>query len=198
MLLAIPITLVPVELGYLLVQGKKRNGRYSLEGIVLYRQPLPIGKFIGYTALTLIAMLTLFIALGFTDSFMLQHVFAWWPKWLMPDYATLTQGSTTLLITGIILTQLFGNIVGPTIEELYFRGYLLPRMAQYGRFALILNGALFALYHFWSPWNVISRAIAVLPLGIAARKGNIYIPIAAHCLINTIGFIMALTVLLAQ
>ena len=88
-LFAIPITLVPVELGYLLVKGKQRNGRYSLEGIVQYRQPLTIGKFIGYTLLASISMVALFLLLGFADSILLQHVFSWWPAWLMPDYATL-------------------------------------------------------------------------------------------------------------
>lgn len=29
--------LIPFELGYLLYQGKKRNGNLSLRGIVLYR-----------------------------------------------------------------------------------------------------------------------------------------------------------------
>lgn len=198
LLLAIPITLVPVELGYLLYQGKLRNGRYSLDGIVHYRKPLTMNQFIGYTLLALIAMLALFLLLGITDQFMMKYLFAWWPAWLRPDYVTLMEGSTTLLISGIILTMLFGNIVGPAVEELYFRGYLLPRLARYGRWGLILNGALFALYHFWSPWSAISRAIAVLPLGIAARKGNIYVPIAAHCLINTIGFLIILPVLLAS
>ena len=94
--------------------------------------------------------------------------------------------------------MLLANIVAPAIEELYFRGYLLPRMARYGRLGLILNGALFAVYHFWSPWNVISRAIAVLPLGIAARKGNVYVPLVAHCLINTLGFLLIMPVLLSQ
>ncbi|WP_420644529.1 CPBP family intramembrane glutamic endopeptidase [Candidatus Leptofilum sp.] len=197
-LFAIPITLIPVELGYLLYQGKQRNGRYSLEGIVLYRQPLTIKKFTGYTLLTLIGMLALFLLLGFTDSFMLQYFFAWWPAWLMPDYATLMQGSTTLLIVGIILTMLLANLVAPAIEELYFRGYLLPRMARYDRWGFILNGALFAVYHFWSPWSVFSRAIAVLPLGIAARKGNVYVSVAAHCLINTLGFLLVMPMLLGQ
>ena len=197
-LFAIPITLVPVELGYLLYKGKQRNGRYSLEGIVQYRQPLTIGKFIGYTLLTSISMVALFLLLGIADSLLLQHVFGWWPAWLMPDYATLAQGSSMLLIVGIILTMLLANIVAPAIEELYFRGYLLPRMARYGRLGLLLNSTLFAVYHFWSPWNVISRAIAVLPLGIAARKGNIYVPIVAHCLINTVGFLLTLPILLAQ
>jgi membrane protease YdiL (CAAX protease family) len=196
-LFAVPIALVPAELGYLLYKGKQRNGRYSLKGIVLYRQPLSAAKFIGYTLLTLVSMIALFVLLGFTDSFLLQNVYAWWPAWLMPDYGTLIQESKALLVLGIVLTMLFGNILGPVIEEMYFRGYLLPRLARYGRWGLILNSVLFAVYHFWSPWSAISRAIAALPFGIAARKGNIYVPIVAHCLINTIGFSLALPVLLA-
>lgn len=194
-LFAIPITLIPVQLGYLLYKGKQRNGRYSLEGIIHYRQPLTRSKFIGYTLLTLISMIALFLLLSIIDNLMLQHLFAWWPAWLMPDYASLTQGSPTLLIIGITLTMLLANIAGPAVEELYFRGYLLPRLAKYGRLGLILNTALFALYHFWSPWSIISRTIAVLPLGIAARKGNIYIAIAAHCLLNTLGFLLFLLAL---
>ena len=43
-LLAIPVVLIPFELGYLLREGKRRNGRLSLEGVVLYRQPVPPGN----------------------------------------------------------------------------------------------------------------------------------------------------------
>ncbi len=35
------LILVPVELGYLLYIGKKKNGRFSLQGIVMYRSPIP-------------------------------------------------------------------------------------------------------------------------------------------------------------
>ncbi|MEZ4622480.1 MAG: hypothetical protein R2867_44230 [Caldilineaceae bacterium] len=31
-------------LGYLLLQGKRRNGQWRLTNIVLYRQPLPLGS----------------------------------------------------------------------------------------------------------------------------------------------------------
>jgi hypothetical protein len=44
-LLAIPFVLIPFELGYLLREGKRRNGRLSLEGVVLYRQPIPLWQF---------------------------------------------------------------------------------------------------------------------------------------------------------
>jgi len=41
LLLGILLVLIPFELGWLLVLGRKRNHRLSLQGIVLNRQPLP-------------------------------------------------------------------------------------------------------------------------------------------------------------
>jgi hypothetical protein len=40
--LAAIVILIPFELGFLLYQGKKKNGALSLEGIVLYRQQIPL------------------------------------------------------------------------------------------------------------------------------------------------------------
>src|SRR5512140_3077675 len=39
--LAIMLILIPFELGFLFYQGKKLNGRFSLDGIVLFRQRTP-------------------------------------------------------------------------------------------------------------------------------------------------------------
>ena len=44
-LLAIPFVLIPFELGYLLREGRRRNGRLSLEGVVLYRERIPSWQF---------------------------------------------------------------------------------------------------------------------------------------------------------
>ncbi len=197
MLFTVPLALIPIELGYLLYKGKQRNGRYTLKGILPDHQPLSLGQYILYSALTLAGMLVFFIPLGAIDSILLEQVFSWWPAWLMPDYSSLTQGSTAVLTVGVILVMLFANLLGPAVEELYFRGYLLPRLAQYGRWAYLINSFLFALYHFWSPWGIISRALGTIPLGIAARKGNVIIPIIAHCLLNTVGFLITLAALLA-
>lgn len=40
LLLGILVVLVPVELGYLVYQGRKRNGTTSLEGIVVNRESI--------------------------------------------------------------------------------------------------------------------------------------------------------------
>ena len=45
---------IPLELGYLLYQGKKRNGTVSLRGIVVYREPMPIWQYLALFFLLLI------------------------------------------------------------------------------------------------------------------------------------------------
>jgi len=44
-------------------------------------------------------------------------------------------------------------ILGPLVEELYFRGYLLPRLHRFGIWAPLINISLFAAYHLWKPWT---------------------------------------------
>jgi len=41
LILAIIFVLVPVELGYLLHKGKQATGRYTLDGLISYRTPIP-------------------------------------------------------------------------------------------------------------------------------------------------------------
>jgi hypothetical protein len=80
------------------------------------------------------------------------------------------------------------------IEELYFRGYLLPRMPEkLGGFTAISHSALFALYHTWTPWLFVTRTLAVFPLiDIVKRKENIWVGIIAHCLLNSLDFIIGI------
>jgi membrane protease YdiL (CAAX protease family) len=64
----------------------------------------------------------------------------------------------------------------PIVEELYFRGYLLPRLSYLGGWAIMVNSLLFALYHFTTPWALVSRTLITLPLAYVAylvRKGQV-------------------------
>ncbi len=89
------------------------------------------------------------------------------------------------------------NIAIPIIEELYFRGFLLPRMARWGNWAPLISVALFSLYHLWLPWENPTRIIALLPVIYAVQwKHNIYLSIAVHALLNTIGSIGLLVLVL--
>jgi membrane protease YdiL (CAAX protease family) len=43
------------------------------------------------------------------------------------------------------------------VEEMYFRGYLLPRISRLGAWAPLVNTVLFSLYHLFTPWLNVGR-----------------------------------------
>ena len=95
--------------------------------------------------------------------------------------------------------MLANGIVGPVVEELYFRGYLLPRIAWLGRWAPVLNTVLFSLYHFFTPWANVGRIVALLPMVYTAWwKRNIYLSMAVHVLWNLGAMMLLLAVLLGS
>ena len=101
------------------------------------------------------------------------------------DVASFTR---TAWIVTLVLYVALNVFAGPMTEELYFRGYLLPRMTRFGRAAPLLNAALFSLYHFWSPWQFLSRVAGVTPFAYGVWwKHNVYLGMAVHVLLNGIG-----------
>ena len=191
-LLAILVILIPIELGFLYYQGKKLNGRYSLEGVVLLRDRTPIWQFV-----LLVITLVMWGGLAFglltkVDNYFIQTMFSWFPDWSLPanllgDPSQYSKSALTLtLLAGITLN----GIAGPVVEELYFRGYLLPRIPSSKFWTPLINVLLFSLYHFFSPWQNITRIVALIPfVYVVAWKRNIYIGMWAHCTMNTLGMI---------
>ena len=79
---SIAAILIPFELGYLFYQGRKRNGTFSLKGIVLFREPMPWWHYIALG-------LPLFMWLGVVfvifapplDKIVVERLFTWVPDW---------------------------------------------------------------------------------------------------------------------
>lgn len=198
LMLGILFVLIPVELGYLLYQGRKRNSRNSLEGVVLYREGLPLRQFVALVLALLVWSGLLFAIAAPIDRYFIDNFFRWVPDWyFIADFTEgISQYSSASMVVTIVLALVLNGVAGPVVEELYFRGYLLPRISRYGWWAPVLSGVLFSLYHFWSPWQNLVRIIAVLPMTFVAQwKRNIYIGMWQHVLLNTIG-VLLITVLL--
>lgn len=197
--LAILLILIPFELGYLLYQGKKLNGSYSLEGVILFRERTPIWQMV-----LLIAILFGWSGLVFSlvpklDTFITHAFFTWFPSWSFTGnlLGNSSQYSKTVLIITVSAGFILNGVAGPVVEELYFRGYLLPRMPFSRSWAPLINVVLFSLYHFFSPWQNLTRILAFLPLIYAAAwKRNITISIWAHCLFNIAGMILTFALIL--
>jgi len=117
-----------------------------------------------------------------------EGLFSWVPAWY--DLAYLLPGqpfSRSAKILAWALGIVFAGISGPVIEEFYFRSYLLPRMSALKGWAPLVGTVLFALYHFWSPWLVLVRVIAILPMAYAIWwKKNVWIGVVSHCLLNLV------------
>jgi len=178
---AIPLILVPVELGWLLYEGKKKNGRYSLQGVVLYRNSITLWQYIIGIPLLFVALGLIFTLMKPVDVFFREQVFAFLPaleSGLEAGYAR------SVLIATWTMAAVFGALVGPTVEELYFRGYLLPRMGYAGKWAPLLHSFLFGLYHIWTPWMFLTRTLGMLPLAYAVRWRNLNLAILVHILVN--------------
>lgn len=197
--LAILIVLIPFELGVLYYQGRKLNGRYSLKGVVLLRDQVPTWQFV-----LLVFVLITWGGLAFglltpIDNYFVAAMDTWLPSWALPanwigDPGQYSKSAFALtLIAGFLLN----GFAGPFVEELYFRGYLLPRIPASKRWAPLINLLLFSLYHFFSPWQNVTRILALIPfVYIVAWKRNIHIGMWAHCLMNTLGMIPLLAYLL--
>lgn len=82
-----------------------------------------------------------------------------------------------------IVVGLVFNILG---EELYYRGYLLPRMrGAFGRWDWVANGVLFTLKHVYQRWLYPGLLIGGLAFAFAARPlGSLPLAMAYHWIGN--------------
>jgi uncharacterized protein len=193
--LAIAFVLIPFELGYLLYRARKKGT--TLGSVVLYRQPVRRGQCValvlGCLAWWGICAVLLFPPL---DRFFMENAFSWLPGWFFfaEDF---TRYSTAALLITWTFGLIVNGIAGPVVEEMYFRGYLLPRISRLGAWAPLLNTVLFSLYHFFTPWLNVGRIIGLLPMVYAAWwKRSIYVSMAVHVLGNAIPMLFLLVGLL--
>jgi membrane protease YdiL (CAAX protease family) len=96
------------------------------------------------------------------------------------------KGNWLLVVISVLV--LFFNIFG---EELWWRGYLLPRQeVVYGRSAWIMHGLLWTFFHVFKYWEL----IAILPVSLALSfvvqyRRNTWFGILAHLAVNSLGTI---------
>jgi membrane protease YdiL (CAAX protease family) len=189
------VVLVPFVFGLLYYEGYKRNGRASLEGVVLYRESIPAWQYPIFVPL-LLAAGALIPLLAPVSHAIFQELFSWWPEIynLSPD---LTVYPRSTLVATIIFQSVTIALIVPITEEIYFRGYLLPRLSRFGPWAAPIHAILFALFHVWTPWLVVARAVALVPFTlIIRRKRNIYIAISMHIIINALDLAAAVMLVL--
>jgi len=192
LLVAAGLVILPIELVILLYQARRASGTFSLKRILPYHNPLPKWQYVVIpVALVLWGFLATLVT-SLLDSAIANAWFAWLPEWFFFFDLSQYEGyAQPALMLTFIVYLIVNGIALPIVEELYFRGYLLPRLEHYGKWAPLINLSLFSLYHFWTPWGTISRILWMFPwVYVAWRKQNIYLIMIAHCTANIIGSLL--------
>jgi membrane protease YdiL (CAAX protease family) len=197
LLVVILVILVPFELGVL--RWAAREQHFGLIEVVPYRRPVPRRDWL-WLVPALIALAFLGFGLSMAvEPQLIAQLFSWLPEWFVRPILLDRIGDYSAAAWLITLAAYFAinGLIGPIVEEFYFRGFLLPRMERLGRWAPLVNVSLFSLYHFWSPWQLAARIIALAPMVYAVRwKRNVYLGMAVHCSLNSLGvLIIAMTVI---
>lgn len=190
--------LVPLEIITLLRENKKENGKIGIKCALVYNQKLDKRK-------AILIVVVLFCIAGIASKF----VGTWENSLVMPyvnqhvpDYFIaqnfinqLELYPKSIILITTILFLVANGLVLPITEELYFNGYMLPRLQRFKGFAPVIVTVVFSFYHFWSPWENIRRIIGVLPyVYMVWKKENLYIGIIVHCLCNLVSSIEILII----
>ena len=149
-LIAVLLVDVPFMLGVMLYEGKTLNGHYSLDGVLAFRNKLSaktvilifVGAFVGIYLLIMLATPV--------STALSENIFSWLPQWFFLQEQTQYEAYAKNILVIVFTAQLIvTGIVLPWVEELYFRGFLLPRISRFNNLAPLFGGMMFGLYHIW-------------------------------------------------
>jgi membrane protease YdiL (CAAX protease family) len=178
-----------------LLRARRRMGQGSgtWREVVRNRQPMPMWQYaVLYPSLLALAFGVLFATMPL-NRLLAEQVFSWLPDYIRPGGQPPVSPDRTLVLLGLVLQVVIDGIAAPVTEEVYFRGYLLPRMGYLGRLAPAVNALLFTVQHFWQPQNWVLIYLLSMPLAyVVWWKRNIYIAMLVHGSANTIGAVMGL------
>lgn len=184
------IILVPLFLILIKVTERKEGVKKPFYKNISYLEKLPVWKVITLGCISLVWAILVFVLGKQLNLFLQVQYFSWMGNTFdITDYIMNPENYTkSMLVITWVAGLISTSIIVPVFEEIYFRGYLLPGIDRYKIIAPILSAILFSLYHFFTPWMLPVRIIAILPMTILVwRYKNIHIAIICHVLLNLTG-----------
>ena len=190
LLVAIAGVLVPFELGVVLRVGRGTGARFSA---VRFRRPMRPLTWLWLVPTLIVAAFAGFGLHQVIEPQLIRSLFGRLPDWFVTPISIDHVKDYPSAVWAVTLVAFFAinGLLGPIVEELYFRGYLLPRMEWMGRWAPLVNVSLFSLYHFWSPWQIVARILGFGPTVYAVRwKRNVILGMVVHCSLNSLAVLL--------
>lgn len=186
LLMAELLVLAPLVTIHLWWSARSSTGRLSFGALIPFQEKTSTKAFLIWTLGGLLACVVIYIPLYPLGQYLRDSLFSWLPEW----YFNPSFGVKDPAILGKVFLAgiLIDGFVGPITEEFFFRGYLLPRMAHLKKWAPILNGALFGLYHFWQPHNLLAlMGVGIVLSYVVWKTKNVYTGMAIHVILNVLG-----------
>ena len=184
------LILVPMFIIIIKINEREKGTRKHFYDYIGYLEKISVWKVLVMVLLASLWAVVIFVLGKPLNSFFQTHLFSWMGnKFNISDYLINPQNySKSILIITWFVGLFSTSIIVPIFEEIYFRGYLLPRIDRYKIFAPVIGTILFCLYHFFSPWMFLVRVIASMPMIYLVWKyKNIHIGIVCHVLLNLFG-----------
>ena len=189
LLLGIPLIIVPVMYIHL-NRAKKNENKDHISELISYRERLPKLRLTGYTIGLIVFAFVVYGATQPINSYLAESFLSWLPEWYrINDFSGY---SGNIILITLILNLILNGLLAPFVEEIYFRGYLLPRMYHLGKYAPWVSTLLFSIYHFWQPQIYLTLIIALLPMTYLTWKAkSIKLAIYTHCGLNLFGALLS-------
>lgn len=184
------LILIPMFIIIIKLNEREKGSAKHFYNHIKYLEKIPVWKILGMVFLASIWAVIIFVLGKPLNSFFQTHLFSWMGNKInISDYLIYPQNySKNIRIITWIVGLFSTSFIVPIFEEIYFRGYLLPRIDRYKIFAPIIGTILFCLYHFFTPWMFLVRVIASMPMILLIWKyKNIHIGIVCHVLLNLLG-----------
>ncbi len=189
-LIVMPLGVILFQLGFLFYQGRIRSGRFTLADVVLFREHLSLWQYVALLVpLFLVTFAGYVVIYPLIGDALEATVLAWLPAWYLAEVNYAQYAPTVVLFMAAVSLTVY-TLAG-AVEELYFRGYLLPRISRFGWWAPVLNSALFALYHTDVVWTAPAVFIVFLPTALVTFwKKNVYLAMVLHAGGNLIAYLL--------
>jgi membrane protease YdiL (CAAX protease family) len=180
------VVVVPVELGLVLRAVRRRGERPSAAALGL--RPLRRAD-LAPLLLTAAACLLAPAAVVWLEPALRALTDGWLPGGFTAGTTGLAGHPPAVRAATLALWVVALVVVGPLVEEVYFRGWLLPRLPGGALPAATAGAALFAAYHLWQPHAWLTILVFALPLALLARtRGAVTGCALVHGAVNLLAF----------
>ena len=183
--LMIIVAIVPIQIGFLLFVAKRKTKTCNIMELMPFQEKSKFVEYILFVAIMIGWALGVSTILTPIEHRLRDGLFVFVSDNMAMRNMDFHATSKGLLIFAASFAIFTNGIIAPITEELYFRGYLLPRINLSPAWAVIVNAVLFSVYHFFSPWFFLSRILMMIPLYYwVMKRKNIRFSIVAHVIAN--------------